>query len=551
MSNQTIEQRLTEIEARLARIEQAQGLGRPAPAASPADAAMKAATLTPKAPAPKPAATPARDEHSAGNFLGVGGAIAFLLAASYLVQLAIDSGWLTPLRQVGLAALLGLSLISAGFVLRKSAQGYAGLLPAAGIAVLFLATYGAHLYHGIIGTTEAGVAVIIVCAMALWLCRLFGSDLYALMAVAGSYSAPFLLATGNGTMTDLALYFFSWSIVYCVFALWHGNRAIYLVALYLALIGFDIAWQMQGQGQGGAQWGMTLLFQSGQFALFAATTALFSVRHGQPLDHNAGVAHLPPLLLFYALQYHVLSQHLPAWAPWIAIATLAVVAVLTMAVRARLGGPQAGGQFLLWSYAAVVLFHAGYLESVPDAWAPWVALLAVGVFGLFTLRQGGGLGARWPVGLALAAMFAINFLRVCVGTDLQSVPGAPLLPLANALLLYLGYAFCRNTSADRIKGALLYLGHLSAMIAVLRLVHSPMLASVLWAVIAMAAMALSFLLRERLLRTSSLQLFGITAAKVMLYDLSGASSGSRVVGLLVLGSIFFFGGMLYRKMVKD
>lgn len=547
MSNQTIEQRLTEIEARLARIEQAQGLSRPAPSASPENATTKAEAPITKAPIPKPASTTARDERSAGNFLGIGGAIAFLLAASYLVQLAIDSGWLTPLRQVGLAALLGLSLISAGFVLRRSDRGYAGLLPAAGIAVLFLATYGAHLYHGIIGTTEAGVAVIIVCAMALWLCRLFGSDLYALMAVAGSYSAPFLLATGNGTMTDLALYFFSWSIVYCVFALWHGNRTIYLVALYLALIGFDIAWQ----GQGAAQWGMTLLFQSGQFALFAATTALFSVRHGQPLDHNAGVAHLPPLLLFYALQYHVLDQHLPALAPWIAIATLAVVAVLYMAVRSRLGGTLAGGQFLLWSYAAVVLFHAGYLESVPDAWAPWVALAVVAGFGGFLLREGEGLGARWPVGLALAAIFSINFLRVCVGTDLQAVPGAKLLPLANALLLYLGYAFCRNTSADRIKGALLYMGHLSAMIAVLRLVHSPMLVSVLWAVIAVAAMALSFLLRERLLRTSSLQLFGITAAKVMLYDLSGASSGSRVVGLLVLGSIFFFGGMLYRKMVKD
>ena len=547
MTSPSIEQRLTEIEARLARIEQAQGLGHPAPAASPADGATKTAIPTPQSPAPKPAVTPTRDERSAGNYLGIGGAIAFLLAASYLVQLAIDSGWLTPLRQVALAALLGLSLISAGFVLRKSAQGYAGLLPAAGIAVLFLATYGAHLYHGLIGTTEAGVAVILICAMALWLCRMFESDLYALMAVAGSYSAPFLLATGNGTMADLALYFFAWSIVYCVFALWHGRRSIYLVALYLALIGFDIAWQAQG----GEQWETGLLFQAGQFALFAATTALFSVRHGQPLDAAGGVAHLPPLLLFYALQYHVLSQHLPAFAPWIAIATLAFVAVLYMAARARLDGPLAGGQFLLWSYAAVVLFHAGYLESVPDAWAPWVALLVVSGAGLYFLREGEGLGARWPVGVALAAVFATNFLRVCSGTDLQDVPGRDLLPLANALLLYLGFVFCRGSSADKFKGALLYMGHLAAMIAVLRLVDAPMLVSVLWAAIAMAAMVLSFLLRERLLRTSSLQLFAVTAAKVMLYDLSGASSGSRVIGLLVLGSIFFFGGMLYRKMVRD
>jgi uncharacterized membrane protein len=65
----------------------------------------------------------------ATNVLGWAGAFALVLAASYLIRLGIDSGWLTPARQVGIAALFGLTLIAAGFFLDASARRYAGLLP--------------------------------------------------------------------------------------------------------------------------------------------------------------------------------------------------------------------------------------------------------------------------------------------------------------------------------------------------------------------------------------------------------------------------------------
>jgi hypothetical protein len=53
----------------------------------------------------------------------------------------------------------------------------------------------------------ATAAVIFVCAGSLWLCRAFKSDLYALFAVAGCYSAPFLLSGLRGYVTDLVIYF--------------------------------------------------------------------------------------------------------------------------------------------------------------------------------------------------------------------------------------------------------------------------------------------------------------------------------------------------------
>ena len=142
-----------------------------------------------------------------------------MLAAVYLIRLAIDSGWLTPERQVGISALSGLVLIALGLWLRKLNQTYAIVLPAAGTVILFLSTYGAHLYYGLIGATTAVALVVSICLASLWFCVVFRAELDALFAVVGSYSAPFLLPVLSGNITDLTVYFSAWSLAFCAYAI--------------------------------------------------------------------------------------------------------------------------------------------------------------------------------------------------------------------------------------------------------------------------------------------------------------------------------------------
>jgi Predicted membrane protein (DUF2339) len=186
----------------------------------------------------------------------------------------------------------------------------------------------------------ATAAVIFVCAGSLWLCRAFKSDLYALFAVAGCYSAPFLLSGLRGYVTDLVIYFSAWSAVFSVYAIWHGRRLIYLLALYLALIGFDMIWRSRAPDE----WIPALVFQTAQFVIFGVATAVFSIRREAPMDPRTALAHLPPLLLFYFLQYALLDRHLPALAPRIALASLAVVASFCR-------GPGGSGAALAWRWA--------------------------------------------------------------------------------------------------------------------------------------------------------------------------------------------------------
>jgi len=342
----------------------------------------------------------------------------------------------------------------------------------------------------------------------------------------------------------VAIYYSAWSVVFSVFSVWHGRRLIYLLALYLALIGFDMLWRAHGTDQ----WLAAMAFQTAQFAIFGIATAIFSVRHDSPLDQQDALAHLPPLLLFYFLQYSLLSLHLPAIAPWIATGSLAVVALLYAIARYALQEQLPGGELLLWCYAALVLFHAGYLESVPREWGPWVCFLLVPLVAIVSIRSDDGFGSRWPIWVAIGIIFMVNYLRVIFNTDIDGVPARQLLPVAYALLLYLGYWFCREKDLlGTATGLLLATGHICAMAAAMRLLNEPIIESVAWGVLAVGCLGLSLYVKDKLLGQSSLAVFGATAGKVLLFDLSGASTIARIIGLVVLGLTFYGGGMLYQR----
>ena len=209
-----------------------------------------------------------------------------------------------------------------------------------------------------------------------------------------------------------------------------------------------------------------------------------------------------------------------------------------------------GGEFLLWAYVAVVLGHAGYIELVPKAWAPWVALGLVPLFAVASVRFQLKLDRAWPVWCAVAAIFAVNYLRIAFDTDVALVQGKTALALAYALLLYAGYAFLHGRDKDGgLKLLLLYAGHVSAMAAALHFFAVLIVQSAAWGVLALACLGVSLARHDRLLGQSSLLVFAATAGKVLLYDLSGAPPVARIVSLVVLGVTFYFGGLLYQKML--
>ncbi|HLK70491.1 MAG TPA: DUF2339 domain-containing protein, partial [Steroidobacteraceae bacterium] len=350
MAGENLDTRLRLVEQRLERLERTiLGITEPAPrgaapvVSSPLPTAAApsapATTHTPLARAAVPAREP-REALQATNILGWSGALALVLAAAYLIRLAISAGWLTPLIQIAATTVVGSALVCVGIGLRRREDDYLGLLPAAGIAILFLSVFGAHLFYHLIDARLALIAVIGVCALSLALCSLLNSVLYALFAVAGSYSAPFLLQGNAGSIADLAIYFSAWSLTFTIFSIVRHRRLIYLLAAYLALIGFDAVARAQA-----VDWHLILMFQLLQFAIFGCGAAYFSIQWREALDESGALRHVPALLLFYALQYSVLSAHAPRLAPWASLGSLAALLLLYLIARAALRQNLRGGQY--------------------------------------------------------------------------------------------------------------------------------------------------------------------------------------------------------------
>lgn len=557
----SVEERLSRLENRLAQMEYELRLmskgGVEAQSAPAPESPSPEPTEPPQPPTARPHAAPRSLDPSFGSarkhgadalpitqILGWTGATALVLAVAYMIRLALDAGWLTPERQLGLAVISGFSLIGTGLWLRPSDRQYASLLPAGGLVVLFLSIYGAHLYYHFIDMEAAAGAVILTCLFTLWLGRLFESEVYGLFAVLGSYSAPFLLHTLAGSVTDLAIYFSAWSMLFCVYSIWIGNRRPYLLAAYLALLGFHFLWKLMAPDE----WVAAFAFQTVQFLTFIGGTIGFSIRYARPMTSNEALAHLPLLLIFYALQYSLLHKHLPSLAPWIALGSAGVLLLGYLFTDKVMKQPLESGRLLVGAYAALAVFHAGYMELVPDQFAPWAALLLLPALGIYLMTGRGFASVGWPIRALVLVILAINYVRIIFESDTRTVPAHDLLALCYAAELYVAYCLTRRLPGMAgFAMPALYLGHVALMGAAVHILDGRLAVSFAWSFIALACLALAFKYSDKTLGKSSLLIFAASAAKVLLFDLSSATPLVRIGSLAILGVTLYAGGWMYRK----
>jgi uncharacterized membrane protein len=549
----SINRRLAAIEQRLDRIESRQ-LGHPDISQSPPDTEVNASSYSAPARSKKPVPLRKRpllnsNESATGNLnvtniLGWAGATALVLAAAYLIRLSIESGWLTPEKQVGLAVLGAYALIAIGLKLRNTQRQYASLLPAGGIIILFLAVYGAHLYFGIIDQQESGIFVILICIQSLLLCKAFDNQLYVLFSVTGSYSAPFLLDYRYSDISGLMTYFIAWSILYSVFSIYIKNRLAYLLALYLALMGFDALWRPANT----SDWSIAAAFQGIQFLIFLAAIAIYSIRNHSPLSKSQAYLHAPAIFIFYVLQYNVLGRHLPDYAGWIALAslllTIAVYSITSLVLRKS----TQGGHWLTSFYTALVLVHAIYLDLMPAEYRPWFALILAFAVAVFFFADKVSISPGTPLLLGIGGIYLVNYVHIVWNDHMGQVPYGNLIGFLYAIQLYLGYYLLRNSQRLRLKKVLIYAGHIIVMAATLYFFDERFTVSIAWGLLSIICLILALKIKDQTLGQSSLIVFAASAVKVMLYDLSDASPLIRIACLLVLGITFYLGGWLYRKL---
>ncbi|HET6361545.1 MAG TPA: DUF2339 domain-containing protein [Gemmatimonadota bacterium] len=577
-----IDHRLSEIEQRLAALESL--LGRQVQAAPAGRPPIVAVSSAVREGSPRTESR-VRVGISASTILGWAGAAALLLAAAYFVRLAIVEGWLTPWIQVAIAAIAGIAMIGGAFALRPRDIRYSSLLGAGGIAVLYVAVYGAHVYHGLIGPWPAIVAASAVAAFSLVLHALFRQPVYVAFALVGTYLTPALLP--RGSIQELAIYLGIWNVAYGAYAVWQKSRGLYLAAAYAFVLVFAWGWEREVHATVDAAIDARLLqldfhavprwfaaaFLWFQACVFVVAAVLVSSRARQALTQPLAWAHLPALLFFYGLQNEILggaypgigqTEH-PDIAPLAGIAlALAVYAGWAVGRAALEEVPRASLQ-VAHAFAAIVFVHAVYSELVPPGWRPLVAFV---VAAAITFRPSMHRAREWPILAMGAFLFLIGYVGVAFPytmPDDVAVVGRSALFLGYPTLLYVLYFESRGTGEQEQANVtwrwlLLGLAHTMSLAATGWLVEqwlgSPdTTLERLWLSCAWAAIGLAWLLYatasdDRTLARSTLGIFAAFGLKVVFSDLDSAEPLVRVGILVVLGLTLYAGGWIYRRVIS-
>jgi uncharacterized membrane protein len=521
-------------------------------------------------------------EISASTVLGWAGAGALLLAAAYFVRLAIAEGWLTPWLQVGIAAAAGVAMIGGAFALRRGDARYSSLLGAGGIAVLYVAVYGAHVYHGLVGSLPAIAAASAVSGLSLVLHALFRQSVYVAFALAGTYLTPLLLP--RGSIQELAIYLAIWNLVYAGYAVWQKNRYVYLAAVYAFLVVFGWGWGREVEtyvAQAAAAhlprldyatvpWRFAGVFLWLQGLVFVGAAVAASLRARCPLPAAVAWAHLPALLLLYVIQHAILggvpevaNGPTPDLAAWAGIALALVVYLGWAAGRALLAETPRASLQVAHAVAAVVFVHAVYIELAPPDWRPLVALAVAAVVAAGWI----GFGARaWPWGVAAAILFAAGYAQLAFSWGPRDpVVARSGLALAYPALLYALYFRARPSQAAidadvAWRWLLLSAAHAMALGAAVWLVGewlgSPdttverLWLSLAWAGIGLAWLVVATARGDQALARSTLGVFAAFALKVVFADLDHAGPLVRVGILVVLGVTLYAGGWIYRRVIE-
>jgi uncharacterized membrane protein len=535
MDSVQIEQALAAMDTRLARIEAAMGIARTEP--------VKAAPAVTSTPAPMPLrpTAPVRVPAVAvpGNWLGIIAVICFVLAAAFIVKLSIESGWLTPSRQIGLAALLGLGLIGTGLALRRADRAYAALLPAAGIVILYLVAFAAHRFYGLINFESALVLTSLTSGLCVWLYTELRHDMYAFTAAAGAYLAPVVLEFHSGAVFSL-YYFLLCSAAFAAISIWVRSRTLTMVAAYLAIL-------VSGAiGIGLKQDALVAQLLAVHFVIFAIGSWFYTVRNARPLTVSEAHSFLPVLLIFYAMEYYFIDRIAPDAASWIALGFAAALIALYAAVKTSFADSRSS-QGLILSLATIVIFHAGYLDLMPGGLKPYLfsAILLAAAWlpgGLVTRERG---SPFLIPGLALLAIMAIEYLSML--GRLWQISEPPLLAaLAAIAAIWTVLVQRRGLGYEQV---LLGAAHLMALAAFYRLAagNGSLAVSVCWLLYGAGVIVYAFRRKDELMAKSALFVLAFAAGKALLVDAARAPTILRILCLLLTGAVLYACGLLMRK----
>jgi hypothetical protein len=556
------EDRLTEVESRLARIENILNIIRPT--VKPDRAADVIFTTT------TDTIETAKPEHP-GNWLGIIAVICFVLAAAFIVKLSVDSGWLTPARQIGLAAFFGISLIGAGLLLVNTDRGYASYLPAAGIIVLYITVFAAHIIDGLISFHAAINLDCILSGLCIYIYCEMRHDVYILTSAVGAYAAPFVLAydsylgIGASQLSDAVItaltdatvftiyYFMCCSLIFTVIGILARSRTLTMISAYLAIMATALVGFYYNSIAHSNNTLMEIVLIV-QFLIFSIGTSFYTYINKAPLTALEASSYFPVLVLFYVVEYVFINQAEPGLAPWLSLGFAVFLIGLYQGAKKWFPAQDLNSKTMILAFATLVFVHSFYIVLLPDAIRPWLFVLFALAYAFIpdTYLQKTIHTSAYRIPLfAIGIIGGIEYVEILVNMFDSEHPvafGLWIAAFASVWVAFLmqRHRFIKNAdSSDKV----LAIAHLLGICMLYRftLDYGSLAVSVSWLVYAILVMAFAITRHDQVMAKSSIFILAFAAGKVLLYDVASAPTLVRIVCLLVTGIVLYGAGLFLRK----
>lgn len=485
-----------------------------------------------------------------GNWLGIIAIICFVFAAGFIIKLSVETGWLTPERQIIIAAFFGFLLIGTGFFLRTTYNYYASLLPAAGIIILYISVFSGYLFYALISFKTALMMTNLVSALCIGLYLKFRHDIYVIVATIGAYLAPIILNLNYSSFYTI-YYYICCSLAFAVLSIWARSRMMAIMAAYLAILSTFVV---------GLALNQNIMVANGlavHFIIFSISAYFYSVCNKKQLTENESWAFFPVLTLFYGLEYYLIDSVYPNWAPYLSLLFAALLIGLYLLTKKWFPNQQIKSQSMIYAFASLVFFHSFYLEIIPIEFKPWLFMI---ITLTFAFLPKGCLGKTKQkmlyipiimVGMIALLEYVHMLMQLFMDTFSTSIMYA-----AWAAIISIWIAIRRHY-ADIYKQeeyGILFLGaaHLLAIIALYRLTdaYGSLAVTSCWLLYAIAVLGFAYSQKDKLMAHSALLVLALSAGKALLYDASMTPTSVRILCLLFTGVVLYGAGLLMKKIAQ-
>lgn len=472
------------------------------------------------------------------NLLGIVGIACLILAMILLIKFSIDSGWLTPMRQLLLATLFGASLIGAPIVFHKlSDKQYLSLLPAGGVVILHLTVYGGIFFHQLLNPILGILAVWGIGFLSIWLLNKFRHDVYGILAICGTYLGSTLVKLSFPSLIPIALNILAWDIIFTLLAIRLKNRLFICITAYFAL---GVVALYHGVDSASLNDGPMALIQFAQVLIFSLGTASYSIQNKAMMTEKESWQLFPVFLFFYGLEFTLLDALDPLYATIFSIGFSLLLLGVYFFTRGRTGENKFQSTHAVFTLVSLMLIHSIYVVNLNDSGKMIFGLVPMALLGLYGKR----LKDERLIGLLGISLLVLGFSTFLVLANPSNLAPAGIIALGivyGASVLY-GY----KTSKEF---PILFVSHGLIVLSICRLgnvIGEIWIAPILVAY-AYAALVWGLKWQDKNMGKSAFPVIFFAIGHFLFFNFDGLSQGQRIVTLIVMGVIIYAGGYVYRK----